>query len=417
MFLLIQSAQDPALSLLNSALEDSGISAKLGYLASSLFLVISIPASMSVPLLRQVFGYKTLLVSVALLSPGLYVGMILLKKYAILAGVVVSGAANGVVQVITQDYVTSISLVENIERNLSYFLLVSNMYSIVGSVINFFCLDGSGSLDNVTRVRIYGSCVGVTVLAGLMGLLLLRRITVNTDSSEARSRLVDGFESIEQTDKTSFKVRFVGLMKEPVVRDLVVTEVVVAILFSYKQNIFTGVRNTYDNVSILPIMGFIDGICTVISNATLYKLSQKYSYQRMVHLITWLHFIWLFLLLAVFPGDGFQTKDITQTPLVPTGDWVVYVLVIVSGLAISYSMVLTTVTVGRVVSCAEVMHGMKPDIVFSLQNTVFCCCYAAFDALIPYVSLYVHVFLAFVGLLIQYYCYLSNLLGYLSRWN
>ena len=212
MFLLIQSAQDPALSLLNSALEDSGISAKLGYLASSLFLVISIPGSMSVPLLRQVFGYKTLLVSVALLSPGLYVGMILLKKYAILAGVVVSGAANGVVQVITQDYVTSISLVENIERNLSYFLLVSNMHSIVGSIINFFCLDGSGSLDNVTRVRIYGSCVGVTVLAGLMGLILLRRITVNTDSSEARSRLVDGFESVEQTDKTSFKVRFVGLM-------------------------------------------------------------------------------------------------------------------------------------------------------------------------------------------------------------
>ena len=415
--LLILSALNPALNVLNSALEDSGISAKLGYLISSLFFLTTIPASLSVPLLRRYLGYKSLIVATTFLHSGLYVGMIVLKEYAVMVGVVITGLADGVVQVVCQDYVTSISRIENIERNLSYFLLVTNLSGVVGSVINIACLDDSGSLDTTTRIRIYGTCVGVTVLASLLGLFLLRRIIAQpvTEEYSVSSRLVDSFRSIEMTDRRSFRVRLACLCREPAALDLLLTNAVVGLLFSYTISFVTAVNNTYHDVSLIPKVGLISGVFTVVASASFYKMVQVFSYRTMVHLFTWLNYVWLFLLLAVFPGDSFQSEFISQAPIVPAGNWVVYVIALLSGLSITYTLVLSIVTVGRIAGCNQVMHGMKPDVAFALQNVVFSCSFAVFNAITPYVSLYVLVLITFGGLLVQYYCYLNNLLHYMNN--
>ena len=417
MFLLVLTALNPALSVLNSTLEDSGISAKVGYLTSSLFIIVSIPAGLCVPVLRQYCGYKTVIVCSTLLHVGMYVGMILLKEYAVITGVIVTGLADGVLQVVNQDYVTSISRRENIERNLSYFLLASNLSGIIGSVINFVFLHDTATLDDSARVRIYGTCVGVTVLAGVVGILFIRRITVqpvSVDSISNNSRLVDSFASIELTDRRSFRVRFISFMKEPVVQDLLITQAVTGIVFSYTLNLVTASSNTYNDVSVIPVIGFLSGIFNIVANASFYGLTQKFGYQMILHLITWLHFVWIFILLAVFPGDSFQTQNTTQTPILVAGEWVLYVVAVVSGLAISYNTVLAIVAAGKIAGYTQLMHGMKPDVVFALQNVAFSACFAGFNAITPYVTMYVLVLVTFGAFLVQYYCYFNRILRYLD---
>ena len=414
--LLVFTAVGTAISLENSTLADSASSSShyiyLASLSFSLFALSSLPATLSVPWLRTFLSYKTLVVITTILHVPFYLGLLFLNPVGILIGSAVTGAADAVIDVVIQDFVTCISGSTKLARNLTYYMLLVNFNVVLSSVVSFLCL-GTGkevTMDSENRIKIYGACVGVTLFAALLAFCGMK-----TPVSEGHSAAVISVEDVQYNRPDSVPTptipwysRYLAFLKEPAVQGIGVSSVASGMLFTYPLILLTCIQNTYQDELLIPIFGFVLGGSVCLSNAVFHKLATRYSYRFLTHLLTWLYFTWLLLVLSVFPADSLSF------PLLSLGSWVVYPLSALIGTSLSFNKILLVVTAGRISTQPRVMHGLKPASLFSWSYAAFSVSSAALFALSPHINLYLMVLLSFIGLLAQYSAYLNNLLFYFS---
>ena len=415
-FLLVWVALSPARSELNTSLADSGshIPANLGDMAVAVFSIASIPATLTVPLLRRYLSYKVLILGTALFHIGLYVGMIFVNEVVILVGAAITGAANGMISALVPEYVTVISQFEMIERNLSYSNLVINVSGIVGNLMNYLCLGGVDTITSNIRIKVYSVCIAVTVFSVVLGLFGMRPIraqpTNELSANPGSNRLIDSFIP----DSRPTFARFISFTMEQTIIDVTVCRAVVGVMAGYQIGILSCISSTYSEV-VIPAYCLVYGATRTLSNASFYRFTRTFGFSTLLHWMAAINFVWLLVMLSVFPADSLYSSKSRGQALLPAGPWVIYPIAVLTGIVTSINAVLVTVASGKIAASSSVMHGFEPSAIFAWGFTVYNASQAATLALLPYMNLYLLLFISFVGVLAQYYVFLNNILSYLTR--
>ena len=211
---------------------------------------------------------------------------------------------------------------------------------------------------------------------------------------------------VEDTPKT-FQERCMDFFSEPSVRALTVTNLYFGAITTLMVIVPMCISNTYENRHLIPILGGAVGISRLVTTGLFDWMARMTSYATMQYLCTIASLSWVILVILVFPDNSLHHLTPGDTPLVPMGDWVVYVLGILTGCAVTWLGVLVTVATGRVCTNVKLMKGFQPDVLFAYTMIVWSIGSSMTLAVTPYISLYWFCGLTLVGLIANhfYFCY------------
>ena len=432
LLMLVYASVTSAFDMLNASLDDSNtnLTSKLGYECSSINSFISIGGSFIVPFL-QCLGYRILIAGSALFHVPLFLAMIFLNEYAIIAGAAIHGIADGVVWVVVFDYVVSVSQKKNIERNMSYFIFTYSFAALLGNLINYFNLDSPKKITDSSRIHIYSFCTVVTVIAALLGAFGLRkmpntsslqnsiqdsvdRLAVDSDAEDYRDHdqlLSSNTSSMDRVNASVMK-RLFNFIVKPATLAQGVTSVVSGMYDAWVVIIFTCIRNTYSDRHLLPICGLIFGCCKIIFSGVWNKLTVHFGYKVMVNLITIITLFWLLIIMAIFPPISLHDKGDSSDALLPQGAWAVYLLGLVTGISRTWMDVLKQISCGTCSRADDVMEGFKPSVMFTVKTIIWSSASAITYAVVPFVNFYALIATSLFGLIVNHIMFLQILLGY-----
>ena len=429
LLMLVYASVTSAFDMLNASLDDSNtnLTSKLGYECSSINSFISIGGSFIVPFL-QCLGYRILIAGSALFHVPLFLAMIFLEEYAIIAGAAIHGIADGVVWVVVFDYVVSVSQKKNIERNMSYFIFTYSFAALLGNLINYFNLDSPKKITDSSRIHIYSFCIVVTVIAALLGAFGLRkmpntsslqnsiqdRLAVDSDAedySDHDQLLSSNTSSLDNVNASVMKRLFHFIVK-PATLAQGVTSVVSGMYDAWIVIIFTCIRNTYSDRHLLPICGLIFGCCKIIFSGIWNKLTVYCGYKAMINLITIITLFWLLIIMAIFPPISLHDEGNSSDALLPQGPWAVYLLGLVTGISRTWMDVLKQISCGTCSRADDVMEGFKPSVMFTVKTIIWSSASAITYAVVPFVNFYALIATSLFGLIVNHIMFLKILLGY-----
>ena len=433
LLMLVYASVTSAFDMLNASLDDSAntnLTSKLGYECSSINSFISIGGSFIVPFL-QCLGYRILISGSALFHVPLFLGMIFLNEYAIIAGAAIHGIADGVVWVVVFDYVVSVSQKKNIERNMSYFIFTYSFAALLGNLINYFNLDSPKKITDSARIHIYSFCTVVTVIAAFLGAFGLRKMpstpslqnsiqdhvdhhAVDSDAEDYNDhdQLISSSTSYLRRDSDSVLKRLLRFLLKPATLAQGVTSIVSGMYDAWIVITFTCIRNTYSDRHLLPICGLIFGCCKILFSGIWNKLTIHFGYKFMIILITLITLFWLLIIMAIFPPISLHDKGHPSDALLPQGPWAVYLLGLVTGISRTWMDVLKQISCGTCSRADDVMEGFKPSVMFTVKTIVWSSASAITYAVVPFINFYVLVGMSLFGLIVNHIMFLKILLGY-----
>ena len=175
------------------------------------------------------------------------------------------------------------------------------------------------------------------------------------------------------------------------------------------------VSSTYSNRRLIPILGGVVGLCKLFGTGVLDVMSQILGYEVLLWLQTLLGVGWMLATLLVFPANSLHRMTPGDTALVPTDEWVIYLIGLLGGISTTWMYVLTNVATGKISSDTAAMHGFHPDVLFTVCMVTWSLSNAVTMAVSPFVNLYFLLAITLFELLCCLVHFKRNLLSCLRQ--
>ena len=222
------------------------------------------------------------------------------------------------------------------------------------------------------------------------------------------------YNSEEHIPQTLYQ-RSLAYISEPSIRALTISSLHLGAVSTLMVIVPMCISNTYDDRHLIPILGGAIGISRMVTTGLFDWMARMTSYTMLQYLQTIVSLTWVMLVFLVFPDNSLHELTPGQMPLLPVGDWVVYVLGTLTGCCLTWLGVLVTVATGKVSTDNDAMKGFQPDILFAYTMIVWSIGSTVTLAITPYVSLYFFCCLSFVGITVNHFCFCSDLLPYIGK--
>lgn len=213
----------------------------------------------------------------------------------------------------------------------------------------------------------------------------------------------------------SFKQRCLSFLSEPSIRALTICNGYFGGVCTLFIIVPMCISNTYENRHLIPILGGTVGVSRLITTGLFDWMAKMTSYMTLQYLQTLATVSWVGLMFLVFPNNSLHQLTPGDMPIFSMGDWVVYLLGLLIGCALTWLGVLVTVATGKVSTDTQVMQGFQPDVLFAYCMIVWSIGSSVTLAITPYVTLYMFACLTFIGVFVNHFCFCYDLLPFIGR--
>ena len=189
------------------------------------------------------------------------------------------------------------------------------------------------------------------------------------------------------------------LLWEPPVRSLLVCNIYHGAAWALITVLPMCISSTYTDRRLIPILGGVVGVCRLVGTGLFDGMSRLLGYKVLNWVQTLLGVGWMVVVVLVFPNNSLHHVNQEDTPIMPAGEWVVYLIGILGGISYTWAGVIMTVAAGKVSRDPKTMNGFQPDAIFTIIEVIWCVSNAVIMALTPYISLYMFITLTLAGLI------------------
>ena len=219
----------------------------------------------------------------------------------------------------------------------------------------------------------------------------------------------------ENSIPKTFQRRCFDFMTEPSIRALTISNAYFGAMTTLVVIVPMCISNTFENRHLIPILGVAMGISRLVTTGLFDWMARMTSYTTLQYLQTITSITWVILIFLAFPNNSLHHLTPGEKPLIPMGEWVVYVLGILNGCIATWLGVLVTVATGKVSRDTITLNGFEPDVVFAYTMIVWSLGSSISLAITPYVSLYLYCCVTIVGILANHFCFCYDLLPFIGQ--